>query len=285
MGESPNQEFIDVWNKILVPKFTRFRDVFVKQAQEHSDVALARHPPRAGERVLDVGCAFGETSIQIAGLVGAAGEVVGIDPCEPFLATARADADRGGVHNVSFVCEDAQTWRADRPFDLLFGRFGIMFFAQPVIALRNLRAQLVPGGRAVFIVWRRLDENPAFAMAKKIALSHLPPPPDDGQKCGPGPFSMADPETVRAQFGAAGFTDVAIEPIDVSGTIGEDIDQAIDISVTLGPAGEIVREAGDAGKAKLPAIVDDLRVALVPFVRPGAIVVPMASWCISAASP
>ena len=284
-GASPNQDFIDCWNNVLTPKFTRFRDVFVSQAQQHSDVALERHPPRAGERVLDVGCGFGETSIQLARLVGDRGEVVGLDPAKTFIETGRADADRANVRNVTFVCDDAQTWRDARPFDLIFGRFGIMFFAQPVIALRNLRAQLRPGGRALFVVWRKLDDNPGFAMAKKIALAHLPPPPDDGQKCGPGPFSMADPETVRAQFGAAGFTDIGIEPIDVTATIGATIEDAIEISVTLGPAGEIVREAGELGKAKLPAVIADLRAGLAPYVRPGAVVVPMASWCISAVTP
>jgi SAM-dependent methyltransferase len=282
MGDSPNQEFIDVWNRILVPKFTRFRHVFVRQASEHSDVALARHPPRPGERVLDVGCGFGETTIQLAKLVAPGGEAVGLDVCEPFLATGRDDARAAGVDNARFVAGDAQTWRDDRPFDLIFGRFGIMFFAQPVLALRNLRAQLRPGGRALFIVWRALDENPGMAVAKQVARAHLPPPPDDGQKCGPGPFSMADPDTVRAQFGAAGFTGVEIEPIDVRATVGTTIEEALDICVTLGPAGEIVREAGALGQEKLPLILRDLTAALEPWREPGGVIAPQASWCISA---
>jgi SAM-dependent methyltransferase len=281
---APNQDFIDVWNKILVPKFTRFRRVFVDQAQKHSDLALERHPPRPGDRVLDVGCGFGETSIQIARLV-APGQVIGIDPAEAFVATGRADAEAAGVRNVSFVCEDAQTWRDAEPFDLIFGRFGIMFFAQPVAALRNLRAQLRPSGRVLFIVWRTLEENSAFAIAKATARRHLPPPPDDGQKCGPGPFSMADPETVRAQHTAAGFTDIEVEPIDVTGTFGMTLDDAMDIALTLGPAGEIVREAGALGQELLPRITAELRDGFAPFVRPGAVEMPMASWCISARNP
>jgi SAM-dependent methyltransferase len=281
---SPNREFIDVWNTILVPKFTRFRRVFVDQAQKHSDLALERHPPRPGDRVLDVGCGFGETSIQLAKLV-APGQVIGLDPAEAFVATGRADAAAADVHNVSFVCDDAQTWRAPEPFDLIFGRFGIMFFAQPVVALRNLRAQLRPGGRVLWIVWRTLEENEGFAVAKAVARRHLPPPPDDGQKCGPGPFSMADPETVRAQHAAAGFVDVEIEPIDVVGTFGATLDDAIDIALTLGPAGEIVREAGALGQEMLPRVVAELRDEYARFVRPGAVDVPMASWCISARNP
>ena len=283
-GDSPNQEFIDVWNTILVPKFTRFRKVFVDQAQKHSDVALARHPPRKGDRVLDVGCGFGETSIHLAKLV-APGQVIGLDPARGFVATAHADAVAAGVDNVRFICDDAQTWRSDEPFDLIFARFGIMFFAQPVAALRNLRAQLKPGGRVLFVVWRTLDENEGFAIAKQTARRHLPPPPDDGQKCGPGPFSMADPDTVRAQHTAAGFTDIEIEKIDVTGTFGATLDDAIDIALTLGPAGEIVREAGALGQELLPRIVAELREGFAPFVRPGAVEVPMASWCISAKNP
>jgi ubiquinone/menaquinone biosynthesis C-methylase UbiE len=279
----PNQEYIDVWNQILVPKFTRFRDVFVVQAQQHSDVALARHPPRPGERVLDVGCGFGETSIQIAKLVGPTGAVVGLDPCEAFLEAGRRDARAGRIDNVSFVCEDAQLARFEQKFDLVFGRFAIMFFGQPVMALRNLRAAARPGGRALFIVWRTLDENPPFAIAKQIARSHLPPPPDDGAKCGPGPFSMSDPDTVRAQFGAAGFTSVALEPIDVEVIIGRTLDEALEISLALGPAGEIVREAGALGQDKLPQLTADLRRAFERFVTPAGVIVPTASWCVSAA--
>ena len=281
-GESPNQEFIDVWNKILVPKFTRFRDVFVRQAQEHSDVALARHPPRAGERVLDVGCGFGETTIQIAKLVGPTGEAIGIDPCEAFLETGRADARAAGLGNVTFVNADAQTHTFDRKFDLIFGRFGIMFFAQPVIALRNLRAQLAAGGRVLFLVWRALDENPPFAVAKQSARKHLPAPPEDGAKCGPGPFSMADPEVVRAQFGAAGYRDVAIEAVDVRAIVGATVEEALDIATTLGPAGEIVREAGELGTEKLPLILRDLAAALEPWKEAGGVIAPQASWCITA---
>jgi ubiquinone/menaquinone biosynthesis C-methylase UbiE len=281
---TPNQEFIDVWNTILAPKFTRFRRVFVDQAQKHSDVALERHPPKKGDRVLDVGCGFGETSIQIAKLVDP-GQVIGLDPARDFVATGRADAAAAGVRNVSFVCEDAQTWRDPEPFDLVFARFGIMFFAQPVVALRNLRAQLRPGGRVLFVVWRTLEENTGFAIAKATARRFLPPPPDDGQKCGPGPFSMADPETARAQHAAAGFVDVDISPINVTGTFGATLDDAMDIALSLGPAGEIVREAGALGQELLPRITDALREGFAPYVRPGAVDMPMASWCISARNP
>ncbi len=280
---SPNQEFIDVWNTILVPKFTRFRDVFVRQAQTHSDVALERHPPRPGERVLDVGCGFGETSLQIARLVGPTGEVVGLDPCQAFLDAGVADARAAGLANVSFVCGDAAIERFDRPFDLVFGRFAIMFFGQPVMALKNMRAALRPGGRALFIVWRGIDENPAFSSAKRIARAHLPPPPDDGAKCGPGPFSMADPETVRLQFGAAGFSDVTIEPIDVQAPLARSVEEGVDIAMALGPAGEIIREAGALGQEKAPAIATELADVLRTWLVPGGeVVAPGASWCVTA---
>jgi len=279
---SPNAEFIQVWNDILVPKLARFRKVFVAMAQPHSDRALALHPVRPGEHVLDVGCGFGETSIQLARMVGPDGMVVGIDPCEPFLATGRADAELAGAANVSFVHGDAQVHDFGRAFDVLFGRFGIMFFANPAAALRNLRDALAPGGRALFLVWRALEANPGLAIAKQIARAHLPPPPDDGATCGPGPFSMSDPDTVQAIFGAAGFADVALEPIDVEATMGGSLAEAIDLAMSLGPAGEIVREAGALGEARRPAIVADLTEAFAPRVTPDGVMFPSASWCITA---
>src|SRR5262245_17395147 len=136
---SPNAESIAVWNDILVAKFTRFRHVIVDGIDEHSQVALARHPVRAGEQALDVGCGFGNDTIRIARAAGAAGGALGVDVCEPFLAAGRADAARAGVANARFRVADAQLERFDEAFDLCFSRFGTMFFANPAAAMANLR--------------------------------------------------------------------------------------------------------------------------------------------------
>lgn len=276
---SPNAEAIGVWNEILVPKFTRFRRVMVEGFGLHSERALERHPVRAGERVLDVGCGFGETTIALA---RAAGSALGIDCCEPFLEVGRADAARAGVGGAAFQLADAQTVRFEQPFDVCFARFGTMFFSNPAAAMANLRRATRPGGRLLMLVWRRIEDNAPFWMAKQIARRHLPPPADEAPSCGPGPFSMADTGTVGAILTAAGWTDAAFDRIDADIWIGDTVDEAIAFQLALGPAGEIVREAGPLGEEKRALIVADMRAELAPFQTARGVVMATSSWCVTA---
>ncbi len=280
---SANADFIAVWNEILLPKFTRFRPVFVAGAAQHSDQALARHAPEKGARVLDVGCGFGETSIQLARLAG--GRTVGIDCCQGMLDVAAADARAARVENVSFVCTDAQTHRFDESFDYVFARFGTMFFSAPKAAMRNLRAAARPGAKLVSIVWRERADNPWLEETRAIALRHLPPPPEDGKTCGPGPFSMASPEVVKAIHEGAGWSDVALERVDANILVGRTIEEAIDFALELGPAGEIVREAKERGIDRRDDVAAELRAALAPLLTPAGVVMASSSWCITATNP
>jgi ubiquinone/menaquinone biosynthesis C-methylase UbiE len=278
---SPNAEAIGVWNEILVPKFTRFRRVMVEGFGLHSQRALERHPVHPGERVLDVGCGFGETTIELARATGAA---VGIDCCEPFLAVGRQDAARAGVAGATFQLADGQTARFEQPFDVCFARFGTMFFTNPAAAMANLRRATRPGGRLLMIVWRRIEDNPPFWVAKQIARRHLPPPADEAPSCGPGPFSMADADTVTAILKSAGWSEAVFDRIDTEIWLGESADEAIAFQLAIGPAGEIVRDAGALGEEKRPRIVADLRAALAPFAAPDGVRMTTSSWCVTARS-
>ena len=281
---TPNEEFIAFWNDVLVPKFKRFRSVFISGAAPHSAFALAKHGPKTGDRVLDIGCGFGETTIDLGRLVGPKGSAIGFDCCDGFLDIARADAKAAKAENVSFVLADVQSHEFDGSFDYAFARFGTMFFQAPKGALRNIRRSLKPGGRLVNITWRPLVTNTWMALPKEIALRHLPPP-GDGPSCGPGPFSMSDPEVVTAILEGAGFTNVALEAVDSPVVVGRDVEEAIAFQLELGPAGEIVREAGELGKQKRDVLVADLRAALAPFVTPRGVVMDSSSWTITATNP
>jgi ubiquinone/menaquinone biosynthesis C-methylase UbiE len=276
---SPNAEAIGVWNEILVPKFTRFRRVMADGFSLHSRRALKMHPVRQGERVLDVGCGFGETTIELGRATGSA---LGIDCCEPFLETGRADAARAGVTGATFQLADGQTARFEQPFDVCFARFGTMFFTNPAAAMANLRRALRPGGRLLMLVWRRIEDNAPFWLAKQIARRHLPPPPDEAPSCGPGPFSMADAGTLGAILEAAKWSEVAFERVDADIWIGDTVDDAIAFQLAIGPAGEVVRDAGALGEEKRPLIVGDLQAALARFQTPGGVVMPTSSWCVTA---
>ena len=276
---APNAEAIGVWNEVLVPKFTRFRRVLADGFSVHSQRALAMHPVHRGERVLDVGCGFGETTIELARTSGSA---LGIDCCEPFLAVGRADATRDGVAGGAFQLADGQTVKFEQPFDVCFARFGTMFFTNPAAAMANLRRATRPGGRLLMIVWRRIEDNAPFWTAKQIARKHLPPPPDEAPSCGPGPFSMADADTVGAILKSAGWSEITFERVDADIWIGDTVDDALAFQVAIGPAGEIVRDAGALGEEKRPVIIEELRGTLAQFQTPRGVFMPTSSWCVTA---
>jgi ubiquinone/menaquinone biosynthesis C-methylase UbiE len=281
-----NDPFTAFWNDVMVPKFERFRDVMLDGLSYHSRVPLERLALLAGTRALDVGCGWGDTAIEIARKVGPTGKVLGLDCCDAFLEKGRRDAAAAGLANVRFVAADVQTYRYEREFDFCFSRFGMMFFASPVAAMRNVRSALVPGATLMFITWRALDDNPWVAIPKAVALRFLPPPGDNARTCGPGPFSMADPDVVRAQLAAAGFTDVAFERVDGPVMVGRDVDQALDLQMTIGPAGEIVREAGALAEKRRDEIEAALRDELAGHTGDdGRVWMQSSSWTITARNP
>ena len=211
--------------------------------------AMERAKISAGERVLDVGCGCGQTTLELAARVGPRGSVTGIDISTPMLERARARAAEQGLSGVRFVNADAQsTPLGPAAFDLVFSRFGVMFFTDPKAAFANLRASLAPDGRVAFVCWQELALNPwirvpLLAAAQQIAL---PAPPAAGA---PGPFSFADPGRLRGILTGAGFSEVAIEPLEGELLVGgarARVDEAVEIVLEMGPMAAALREAGRA---------------------------------------
>jgi ubiquinone/menaquinone biosynthesis C-methylase UbiE len=279
-------EFVRFWNEVLAPKFIRFKHVLVDGLTQHSEAIFPSLPVRTGDRVLDVGCGFGDTAIKLAQLVGPEGEVVGIDCCDAFLDYARKDIEARGLTNVSLVRGDAEVALPTNQYDFVFSRFGTMFFANPVAGLRNMRKALRPGGRMVHIVWRDRADNPWLSMAKDVVLRFLPEPGEDAQTCGPGPFSMSDEPTVRAMMTAAGYDQIEFRRVDAPVLVGVDVADAIAFQLAIGPAGEVFRETGDEAEQKRAEIEAALADAINrQKIEAEGIVMDSSSWVISAINP
>ncbi len=279
-------EFVRFWNEVLAPKFIRFKHILVDGLTHHSEAIFPSLPVREGDRVLDVGCGFGDTAIKLAKLVGQSGEVVGIDCCDAFLNYARKDIAARGLSNISFVRGDAEVALPEEQYDFVFARFGTMFFANPVAGLRNMRKALRPGGRMVHIVWRDRADNPWLSMAKDVVLRFLPQPGADAQTCGPGPFSMSDEATVRAMMTAAGYDEVVLRRVDAPVLVGHDVEDAIAFQLAIGPAGEVFREAGDAAEKSRKEIEAAMTEAINrQKIATDGIVMDSSSWVISAVNP
>ena len=278
-------EFVDFWNDILVPKFTKYRHILVGGLGHHSEMILPTLPVSPGDKVVDVGCGFGDTAIEFSQRVGPTGSVLGIDCCEGFLDIARADAAAAGADNTTFIVADVQSHPFAHEFDFCFSRFGTQFFENPVAGLKNMRQALKPGGRMTMIVWRTIDDNPWLGMPKEIVRQFLPPPGEDGRTCGPGPFSMADQPMVTKQLEIAGYSDIEFERIDAPLMVGNTVDDAVNFQLALGPAGEVYREAGEEAERKHDEIYAALEAELGRHVTDEGIVLGSSSWLISARNP
>jgi SAM-dependent methyltransferase len=279
-----NEDFIDCWNEVLTPKWIRFRHLLSGNGKRHSDLALPRFGVRAGDRVLDFGCGFGETSLELGRLVGPVGEVLGLDCTAAFIDIANRERDAAGLGHVRYELGDAQQHPFPAGhFDVAFARFGVMFFESAVRALRNVHRALRPGGKVCLIVWRTIDDNPCWGAAKRVVREYLPPPGPSAQSCGPGPFSWADEATDRDMLAAAGFREIELfERNDLEICVGRSVEEAIDYQILVGPSGEIVREAGELGQRSLPEIRVRLAELLQPHVREGGVFLPSSTWFISA---
>jgi SAM-dependent methyltransferase len=279
-----NPEQRTYWNEQAGPIWVAYQERLDRQIGPHGERALALLAPTPGEHVLDLGCGCGASSLALARRVAPGGRVLGLDLSEPMLARARERAAGEGVANLSFRAADVQSAPLEAgAFDAAFSRFGVMFFADPVAAFRNVRGALRPGGRLAFACWRPVTENPwvLVPMAAAAPLLPLPAPPPPGA---PGPFAFGDAARVRGILEAAGFADVAIEPADLPMTPGGgDLDEAADVFLEVGPLASALREA-EAGHAVRDQVRGAVRKAFESHLRDGRVELGSAIWLVRARS-
>ena len=286
-GTGANAEAIQAWDGPLFDRFVRFRHIVTTGLGAHGERALELFPPASGQRVLDIGCGFGDTTQRIAELVGPDGEAVGVDAAARFIEAARDEATEAGAGNARFAVADVETTAFDERFDHAFSRMGTMFFSNPVWALRNVREALVPGGRLVMVVWRRRIDNAWLYRAQTIVEGIVERPQEyDEPTCGPGPFSMADADTTTEVLLHSGFADVSLHRCDIPILVGNDVDEAIDLVMSIGPAGEILRLAGERAAHLHEEVDAALRAGLAEYAQPdGTVVAPASTWIVSATVP
>lgn len=283
-----NEEATEAWSGVLFDRFVEYRDLIVEGLRAHGDAAMLLYPPEPGDRVIDIGCGFGDTTQQLAGLVGPDGQAVGVDVSEPFIRASIAEAAEAGVENVEFFAADVQVGDLQGPYDYAFSRMGLMFFANPVQALRNIRGSLRPGGRLVGAVWRRKLDNEWLHRAEQATEQYLEEPeePED-VRCGPGPFSMANPDTVSEQLQIAGFERPSFTRCDIPIKIGNDLNHAVAFNMALGPAAELLRicPAEEVDRLR-PKVERDIRDVLADYVEDDGLVLgPASTWIVTATVP
>jgi ubiquinone/menaquinone biosynthesis C-methylase UbiE len=244
-----------------------------------SGALFERVPIAAGERVVDVGCGCGPTTIELGRRVGAGGHVLGVDVSALLLGRARELAPPGPP--IEFALADATVHRFDPGLaDLLFSRFGVMFFTEPARSFANLRRALRPQGRLAFACWREPRANPWLMLPLQVVTKHVPRLPELGPE-DPGPFSFAAEARVRRILGDAGFAAIALEPVDLMLDLasGGGLEAAIETATRVGPAS---RALEGQPEALVTVALQSLREALAPHVVGGRVALPAAIWIVTA---
>jgi SAM-dependent methyltransferase len=277
---APNAAQDDYWNGRAGDTWVelgRLLDMELHALGLEAQAALRLQP---GERVLDIGCGGGETSLDLARAVSPGGTVLGVDISRTLLQVAERRVESLDL-DVRFQAADAQTddFGGER-FDAAFSRFGVMFFSDPAAAFANIRKALKPGGRIAFVCWRPPAENPLMTAPFKAA-EHLLPPQPPSDPLAQGPFAFADPERVRRILVEAGFGQVAIRPFDAK-VGGWTPEEALIVAQRVGPLGAVLRENPDLRPKVLDAVASELRRHVG---ADGKVRMDAAVWVVTAAAP
>jgi SAM-dependent methyltransferase len=276
-----NTDQIAYWNDRAAVTWTAFQERLDALFEPLTALALDAAAPKSGERVIDVGCGCGATVLALAQRLGPTGEVLGLDVSEPMSARARERIAGAGLRNAQVVVSDAAThdFQGARA-DLLFSRFGVMFFADPVAAFANLRGAMRQGGRLLCAAWRPLADNPWFSIPLEAARPLLPPqPPADPDA--PGPFAFANRDRTLGIFAKAGWSDAALIRHDVPIRIAAaaHIEQAVEFATRVGILARMLAEEDPDTHARVRLAVAE---ALKPYDSPTGINLSGSIWLISA---
>jgi SAM-dependent methyltransferase len=270
------------WNTVAGPRWVATPGFRERRNQESLALLLARLGLAGGESVLEIGCGTGALTLPLAAAVGEHGRVVAVDISEPMLGAARQKVGARGLRNVTLLLGDAQVFAFEpAAFDLAISRFGVMFFSDPAAAFANIARGLHPGGRIAFVCWQPMANNEWITVLGAAAAQHIPlPPPDDPGS--PGPFSLGDRQHLAAVLDAAGFVNVAIQPVVESLWLGRDVADTVEFFQASGFGQRLLQDADPATRTRVMAAV---QAALEPHLTSDGVRLGSRAWLVTARNP
>ena len=280
MPETANTAMGEYWNNVAGPRWVQRQGLQEARNIEMLAQLLEAAAAQPGERVLDVGCGTGVTTEPYAIAVGPGGHVTAVDIANPMLDAARQRIEGRGLGNVTLLLADAQVHRFEPgSIDLLTSRLGVMFFADPLAAFRNLFTALRPGGRLCMAVWATIEESAHQNLPLQAAIKHLGQPTQRSARA-PGPNAYGDREYLRSILETAGFADIGIEPRrftvhgDTAANAGEHASQ-------MGAVQRLMDEK-NADATTGAAIVRDIEAAFAPYETADGLRIPATFLLVTA---
>ena len=271
-----NEEQIAMWNGAAGQAWVETQAALDRLLEPFERLLVEAVAARKAQRVLDVGCGTGATTLAVARRLTAQRACVGVDISEPMIALARSRAERERAP-ARFICADAQTHAfAPGSFDMIVSRFGVMFFADSVRAFANLRRAATKGADMKLIAWRGPADNPFMTTAERAAAPFLPELPAR-QPDEPGQFAFADRDRVYGILNESGWTEIDIQPLDVGCTMPKS--ELLTYVSKLGPVGRALQQVDERTRAR---VIDALRAAFAPYVHGAEVRFTAACWMIGA---
>ena len=280
MANKPPEEMESArWAGDMGDKWNTYLDKFEGMIAPVGAAAIAHAGFKPGERVIDIGSGGGVTTFEIAKVVGPKGHVTGLDLSSTLVDTSNKRLQKSGLANVDFVCADAATTKLDG-YDVLFSRFGVMFFENPVAAFANMHGFLKPDGRLSFVCWGPPTEQPWVGQLMALAAKYveLPPPVPNA----PGPFAFGDPDYLRGILEQAGYQNIELtrwvgnQQLGGPGATPESAARFVMDALFLGDA---MAEAADADRDSAYRDAVDL---LQDFVVGGNVEMQGCAWLVRA---
>jgi SAM-dependent methyltransferase len=266
----------DYWNDDGGRRWLRNLDWLEVMLAPLGEALLARAAARPGDVVLDVGCGGGKLAARLAAATGTGGSVLAVDVSSMLIE--RALRDYGMTPGLTFLLADAASAPlGNSRFTLVFSRFGVMFFADPVAAFTQLAHAMQVGGRMAFLCWQARDRNPWMYGPAAAAFEHVPAPPPPGPE-DPGPFCFGDPDRVRRILAGAGLVNMEIEPL-VGKLVMGTVDHALEFVSTMGPAAQPLAEAPAGARDRALAAMG---AVLAAHDTPDGVQMPYATWLVTA---
>ncbi len=284
MTDANNVAMDEFWNGDGGHTWMSFEDRLEASLSPLGNAAIAAAKLQIDDQVLDVGCGCGGTTISMAQQVGVGGAVHGVDISRPLLQRAAVNARTADLNNVAFTAADAQVYPfAENRYDVVFSRFGVMFFDDPIAAFTNLWRALKPGGQLVFICWQSARDNEWVRQPLAVVAQHisLPPPSKPGE---PGPFSLSDKDRVQAILTAAGFTGTTTTDLRQPFVLGDDPQRALEFLLRLSPSGGAIRQT-DPDEPTRALIARDMLALFEKYTTGRGVIMDSASTIVTAQKP
>jgi len=280
LAQKNNDDMVEFWNGVGGRKWVSYQNRLDQSLLDYGRAAMLSAEIMSGHYVLDVGCGCGDTSLDIAGIVGQTGQVTGVDVSELILQQAKMRIKNASSPNVEFACRDAEYFNFEKQkYDVVYSRFGVMFFSDPTAAFTNLGNALKPGGRLAFICWQSVSANQWVSLPLEVASKYAPAPPPPGDE--PGPFSFADKGRLTNIIECAGFCSVSIQEFTSNFILGETAEDAAKFVSTVGPA-SYLRDDPDIEEKMKGYFLNELSQTLRMYKTSEGIELAASTWLVSA---